>query len=72
MSEFGETLDEMDIEAFFNIRDWVQKALEAKGAKITDAGIGMGAADLGFELNGAPFGLSIKPRLITNKGEESE
>lgn len=37
----------MDIEAFLNIRDWVESVLETKGAKITDGGIGVGRADIG-------------------------
>lgn len=62
MSEFGETLEEMDVEAFFNMREWLREAIEAKGAEITDQGIGMGKADIGFELDGAPFFLTIRPR----------
>lgn len=61
-NDFGETLDEMDLEAFLNIRDWMEDAIKSKGGVITDAGIGMGKADLGFELDGAPFGVQIKPR----------
>ena len=59
---FGCALPEMDVEAFLNIRDWLEKALVAAGAKITDAGVGMGQADLGFQIDGMPYGVSIKPR----------
>ncbi len=62
MSEFGESLDEMDVEAFYNIREWLREAIEGKGAEITDQGIGMGKADIGFELDGAPFMVTIRPR----------
>jgi len=65
-NDFGKILGEMDIEAFINIRDWVEKAIEDKGGVITDGGIGMGRADIGFELNGAPFGLQIRPRILKN------
>lgn len=61
---FGATLEEMDVKAFMNIRTWVEEALEAKGAKVTDAGIGMGRADLGVVIDGAPFSISIRPRPI--------
>lgn len=62
MSDFGETLDEMDLEAFLNIRNWMEEAITDKGGTITDAGIGMGRADLGFELEGMIFSVQIKPR----------
>lgn len=62
--DFGKTLDEMDVTAFMNVRTWVEEALEAKGAKITDAGIGMGQADLGVVIDGMPFGISIRPRPV--------
>lgn len=55
-------LEEMDIEAFMNIRNWLKNALTTQGAEITDAGMGMGRADLGFKLEGAQFSVSIRPR----------
>lgn len=65
---FGQTLETMDLEAFLNIRKWVEEAIEGKGGVITDGGMGFGAADLGFTVDGAPFGLSIRPReMYTNK-----
>ena len=63
---FGRTLDEMDVEAFLNVRTWVEDALEAKGAEITDGGVGMGRVDIGVLIDGAPFGISIRPRPITD------
>jgi len=54
-----------DVEAFFALRDWMQKILEKNGCVVTDAGLGMGAADLGFRHQGAEFGLSIWPRVKT-------
>jgi hypothetical protein len=65
--DFGKTLDEMDVTAFMNVRDWVEDALKAKGGEITDAGIGMGQADLGVRIDGMPFGISIRPRRDCNK-----
>lgn len=59
---FGENVPEMDIEAFLNMRNWLEDAVTAKGARVTDAGIGMGAADLGIELDGWGYSLSIRPR----------
>lgn len=62
MSDFGKTLGEMDVEGFFNMREWLERALTDAGATVTDAGIGAGKADLGIIFNGAPFNVSIRPR----------
>lgn len=64
MSEFGDHLDEMDVEAFLNAREWLEKALVSAGAIVTDAGVGGGRADVGIMLNGAPFSVQLKPRLM--------
>jgi hypothetical protein len=63
MSEhpFGYSLEEMDVEAFFNMRDWLQKACEAQGAKMVGGGVGMGQADIDIELDGCRYSISIKP-----------
>ena len=53
---------QMDTEAAFNMRDWVQRALEAKGAKIVGAGVGCGGADLDFVVEGHKFNVFIAPR----------
>jgi hypothetical protein len=50
-----------DVEAFFNLREWVASALKAKGAVMTGYGMGMGCADLWFNLDGAEFFLTVKP-----------
>ena len=50
-----------DPETLLNSRDWLQSALEAKGAKITGAGIGCGQADLSIGLDGCKFNVSIRP-----------
>lgn len=50
-----------DINAAFNMRDWLQDACEARGAKIVGGGFGMGQADLDVELEGCRFNLSIRP-----------
>jgi hypothetical protein len=52
-----------DVESFFNLREWLQKILEKEGCVITDSGLGMGAADLGFKHQGAQYGVSIWPRI---------
>ena len=64
MTELPDNLCEMDVEAFLNMREWLINALEAKGALITDTGIGMGEADVGIKLLGMPYSISIKPRSI--------
>lgn len=50
-----------DVEAFFNMRSWLSKAVEKSGAKVHGAGIGMGQADIDIELEGARFNISIRP-----------
>ena len=64
-SDFGYSVDSMDAEAFFNMRDWLLDAIESKGALMTGAGIGCGEADIDFTLDGAKFNVRIKPRKIT-------
>lgn len=70
MSDFGKTLDEMDIEGFFNTREWLERVITDAGATVTDAGIGAGKADLGIILNGAPFAISIYPRPMSAIADE--
>lgn len=55
-------LDDMDLEAFMNLRDWVQKALEDAGGEIIDSGMGAGKADLGLQLEGYDYSISMRPR----------
>ena len=64
-NEFGSTLDEMDIDAFLNTRDWLEKALTDAGAKLEGGGIGMGRADVDISINGAPFNVNIRPLPIS-------
>ena len=68
--DFGMSLDEMDVGAFYNMRDWLQKAVEAKGAKMIGGGVGLGQADIDILLDGCRFNVSIRPlkaeeRLVT-------
>jgi hypothetical protein len=58
---FGYSLEEMDVEAFFNMRDWLQKACEAHGGKMVGGGVGMGQADIDIELEGCRYNISIRP-----------
>jgi hypothetical protein len=58
---FGGELATMDVEAFLNIRDWLQAAIEAKGAVVDGTGIGCGQADISFELDGYRFWVSVMP-----------
>jgi hypothetical protein len=67
MSDFGETLDEMDTEAFMNVRTWLEKALSDAGAEITHGGMGAGRADVGIHLEGMPYALSIRPEPLSRK-----
>ena len=52
-----------DVESMFNMRKWLQSAIEAKGGVQTGADMGMGEADIDFELEGFKFNVCIKPRL---------
>jgi hypothetical protein len=58
---FGFSIAEMDVEAFFNMRDWLTTAVEAKGAKRVGGGIGMGQADIDVDLDGCRYNISIQP-----------
>lgn len=58
---FGYSLDEMDVESFSNLRNWLQKAVEAQGAKMVGGGIGMGQADIDIDLDGCRYNISIRP-----------
>ena len=53
--------------ANYNIRCWVQKALEAKGARISGAGFGACQSDLDIELEGMRYNIKIRP--LPKKGE---
>lgn len=59
--EFGQ----LDLDALFNMREWVRAALEAKGAKVIGAGIGcggtMGIADIQIELEGCECNIEVRP-----------
>ena len=55
--EFG------DPECLWNMRKWLQNALEKQGAIQTGAGMGMGAADIDFTLEGYSYNVVIKPRV---------
>lgn len=57
----GRILGFDDIGAAFNMRDWLQKALEKAGAKRTGGGFGFGEADLDIEIEGHRFNVVIKP-----------
>jgi len=54
-------LVDMDTEAYFNLRDWLEAAITNHGAKVTGKGLGGGASDLWFKLEGMEYFVSIKP-----------
>jgi hypothetical protein len=43
-----------------DVRNWIEAAVVAKGAKAGDVGIGCGQADIAIELDGHHYGLCIK------------
>ena len=61
-SDFGYSVGAMDVEAFLNLRNWLQAAIETKGAVMEGAGIGGGEADIDFTLDGMDYNVTIKPR----------
>lgn len=69
---FGYSLEEMDVEAFFNMRDWLQKACEAQGGKMVGGGVGMGQTDIDIELEGCRYNISIRPLPRDPVGRERE
>lgn len=50
-----------DVPSLFNSREWLRKAIEAKGAKVIGAGVGGGQCDLDFVLEGCKFNVSLRP-----------
>jgi len=51
-----------DPETLLNSRNWLQQALEAKGAVFDGgAGIGCGQADIDIKLEGMRYNVSIRP-----------
>lgn len=64
-----------DPEVMLNAREWLQKACEAKGARFTGGGIGMGESDIDIELEGCHFNIRMKPIMRsahTVKGDETK
>lgn len=51
-----------DTERMINMRNWLEKALVAQGAKINGGGMGMGQVDLEFTLEGHKFQVNLSPR----------
>ena len=60
---FGLHPDFGDPEQMLNMRDWLERAVTAKGARMTGGGCGMGEADIDVELEGHLFNIRIKPIL---------
>lgn len=66
-NKISQSCADLDLEALFNIREWVRMALEAEGAKVVGAGIGvdpnqpLGLADIQFQIDGCEFNLTVRP-----------
>ena len=56
-----------DIDAAFNMRDWLQAACEAKGGQMTGGGFGGGIADIDIVLEGCQYHLTIQPIIRDSK-----
>ena len=50
--EKGIDLGGFTIDEAYRVREWLETAVKDAGAKVTDAGFGVGAAHLGIELGG--------------------
>lgn len=48
-----------DVDAMFNSRDWLERALTEAGAAICGKGVGMGGADLDVFIEGFRFNIRI-------------
>lgn len=57
----AEGLGFTDMEAAINMRQWLQDACEAKGAKVVGSGYGFGQGDLDLEIEGFRYNVSIRP-----------
>lgn len=71
MSNDNDTpFEKLDLDSLFNVRQWFRDAVEAKGAKVTGAGIGvkgdLGMADIDVEIDGFRFNLEITPRPLAS------
>lgn len=53
-----------DVEAHFNLRNWLEKAVTAHGATVTSKGVGFGGCDLTFKLEGFDFYVECRPRML--------
>jgi hypothetical protein len=62
---FGYSYDDMDVEAFMNLRNWLEKCLIKGGATIDGWGIGYGQTDVeievDIEMECHRYTVSIKP-----------
>lgn len=50
-----------DVEAMFNLRDWVENILKSNACEITGTGMGFGGGDIWFKHQGAEYFLTVKP-----------
>lgn len=50
-----------DIEAAFNMRDWLRSTLEQAGCEVTGAGMGFGQGDVDIKFQGCAYNVSIRP-----------
>ena len=68
--------ERLDLDSLYNVRGWVEAAVEAKGAKVVGAGIGvkgdLGMADIDIEIDGYRFNLEITPRPWEPSGKEND
>lgn len=58
-----------DPETLLNSREWLTKAVTAKGAEVTGGGCGCGQADIDIVLEGCKFNVSIKPIMPPSEGQ---
>jgi len=51
---------EMDVEITFNMRGWLEKALNVAGAEITGKSAGCNEVDLSIQIEGFPYYVTMR------------
>lgn len=51
----------MNARDLLELRDWLQNAVEAQGARMTGGGVGLGAADIEIKLGDRRYEITIRP-----------
>lgn len=55
-------IDDSELMVLKAVRDFVEDALDERGAEVTDSGLGAGYADVGFAFDGKIYAIRITER----------